>query len=122
MLDEEDSVKKIVSLQIIQNKPYFSTQALSEVINVCRKRWKYDKNKLVSVSEFLLKNCKLMSISADTIKSAHSLIARYDFQYFDALIVANALENHSDVLYTEDMQSGLLINDRLKLINPFKQG
>jgi predicted nucleic acid-binding protein len=51
--DDQTDKKKITSLNILQNLPFFSAQSLSEVINVCHKRWKYDKPRLVRVGEFL---------------------------------------------------------------------
>jgi len=45
---------------------------------------------------------------------------KYKFQYFDALIVATALENKCKVLYSEDMQHELIVENRLQIVNPFK--
>jgi predicted nucleic acid-binding protein len=47
------------------------------------------------------------------------LISKYDFQLFDGIIVAAALEANCDVLYSEDMQDGMVIENTLKIINPF---
>jgi predicted nucleic acid-binding protein len=45
-LDEDNNnPKKNIALEIISDNPFFSSQSLSEVINVCHKRWKYDKVK-----------------------------------------------------------------------------
>ena len=45
---------------------------------------------------------------------------RYNLQYFDSLIISTALENKCNILYSEDMQHELIIDNRLKIINPFK--
>lgn len=50
---------------------------------------------------------------------AWSLQDRYSFSWWDALIVAAALRQECGVLLSEDMQHGLVIDDRLTLINPF---
>ncbi|NJK28232.1 MAG: PIN domain-containing protein [Coleofasciculaceae cyanobacterium SM2_3_26] len=39
--------------------------------------------------------------------------------YFDSLIIASALEVGSNWLYSEDLQNGQCIEDRLTVCNPF---
>ena len=45
--------------------------------------------------------------------------AQHQFSWYDALIVAAALEAECSVLYTEDMQHGQRVGD-LKIQNPFR--
>jgi predicted nucleic acid-binding protein len=47
------------------------------------------------------------------------LVVKYDFQIFDGIIVAAALEANCDILYSEDMQNGQIIENSLKIVNPF---
>lgn len=44
---------------------------------------------------------------------------RYRLQLFDSMIVAAALLAGSETLYSEDMHNGLVIEDRLTILNPF---
>ncbi|MBX2966861.1 MAG: hypothetical protein KF845_11995 [Cyclobacteriaceae bacterium] len=44
---------------------------------------------------------------------------QYDFQYFDSVIVASVLEAGCDTLYSENMQHGLVVDNSLRIINPF---
>ena len=37
----------------------------------------------------------------------------------DSIVVASALEAGCDRLYTEDMQHGLIVENQLKIVNPF---
>jgi len=67
----------------------------------------------------LFADCRIAPIQNSTIDLAISLIQKYDFQLFDSLIVALALESECKILYTEDMQHGLLVNKKLQIINPF---
>jgi predicted nucleic acid-binding protein len=45
---------------------------------------------------------------------------RYQFSYWDSLIVASALESGCGVLYSEDLQSQQRIENQLEILNPFK--
>ena len=47
------------------------------------------------------------------------LAERYQFRIYDAMIVAAALAAGCDTLWSEDMQDGLMIDDRLAIRNPF---
>jgi predicted nucleic acid-binding protein len=38
--ENEEDEKRLISLQTISNLPFISSQSLSEVINVCHRRWK----------------------------------------------------------------------------------
>ncbi len=117
--ENTQAAKKVLALDIITGFPNFSSQALSEVINICHKRWKYNKSRLIKVSNFLIENCALHPIDHETITLAHSLILKYDFQYFDALIIASAITSNCTILYSEDMQHEMVVENKLTIINPF---
>jgi predicted nucleic acid-binding protein len=44
---------------------------------------------------------------------------RYKFSLYDSVIVASALRNDCEVLYTEDLQHGQVIERQLEILNPF---
>ena len=52
-------------------------------------------------------------------ETAWSLADRYNFSWWDALIVAAALRLECTLLLSEDMQHNLVVDNRLTLINPF---
>lgn len=53
-------------------------------------------------------------------EEAVGIAQRYGVGIYDALIVASALEANCDVLYSEDLQDGQLIDGRVKIRNPFQ--
>ena len=58
-------------------------------------------------------------ITMDTHDAAVRLASQYGFHIYDALMVSSALEADCEILYTEDLQSGQVIDGRLTLQNPF---
>jgi predicted nucleic acid-binding protein len=54
------------------------------------------------------------------LESASNLRTQYSFSFWDSLIVASALAAEANILYSEDMQDGLIISNQLTLINPFR--
>ena len=45
--------------------------------------------------------------------------SKYKYSYYDSLIIATALESKCKILYSEDMHHGQIIENSLKIINPF---
>jgi len=65
------------------------------------------------------KNNNLHTNTKITILKACEIAARYQFSFYDSMIVAAALESNCEILYTEDMQHNQIINNTLTIINPF---
>jgi len=59
------------------------------------------------------------SLTQDTVEKAAKVAIRYQLSHWDALIVASALLADCDALYSEDLQHGQILDDKLKVINPF---
>jgi len=56
----------------------------------------------------------------DITFQALDLKSKNKISWFDSLIVAAALVADCKILYSEDFQDGLVIEGKLKVINPFK--
>jgi predicted nucleic acid-binding protein len=63
---------------------------------------------------------EVSNLSPTITKSALNLKSRYGISWFDSLIVAAALVANCSLLYTEDLQNGMVFEGRLKVVNPFK--
>lgn len=55
-----------------------------------------------------------------TLTKASELREKYSLSYWDSLIVASALTADCEILYSEDMQDGLRVEQRLDIVNPVK--
>lgn len=63
----------------------------------------------------------VVPITIGTHEAAVALAREHAFNFYDALIVASALEAGCDTLFTEDMQHGRTIGG-LAIWNPFREG
>ena len=111
--------KMLIALNFFNENPVISTQVISEYLNVMRKKFNTEKNEIVQLCSSWLEKCTVQPVVLSTIKFAQDLIKKYDFQLFDGIIVAAALEADCDILYSEDMHHGLVVENKLKIINPF---
>jgi len=116
-LEYED--KKLIARGFFKESPVVSSQVISEYINVLKRNLKMPKLELIKLCSLWLEKCIVHPVVLSTIVLAQKLIEKYDFQIFDGIIIAAALEANCDILYSEDMQNGLVIENTLKIENPF---
>ncbi|MBD3809451.1 MAG: PIN domain-containing protein [Sulfuricurvum sp.] len=119
---EDEPKKQSIALQLLdrfEDNMIISKQVINELSNILLKKFKLDsdqvENVLLEIDNILL----IVDFDLTTQIKALKLKDRYQFQYYDALIVATALENNCTVIYSEDMQHDILIDGSLKIINPF---
>ncbi|WP_394654175.1 PIN domain-containing protein [uncultured Sphingomonas sp.] len=92
---------------------------LNEFTNVARRKMALD---WPEIQRFLNGVCDLISViplSVSTYRVALGLAQRYHFSVNDAVMVASALKSDATTLFTEDLHDGLLIDGRLRVIDPF---
>ena len=63
----------------------------------------------------------MVSLDLLVVKNASRLRQQYSFSFWDSLIIDSALEAGVTLLYSEDMQDGILVAGTLEIINPFKE-
>jgi predicted nucleic acid-binding protein len=117
-----DDVNKASKIERLLQEPFsfvISTQVISEFAHTCYRKNLLSQTDIRSAVEDFLLFFDLATIGETTIKTAFDLKARHSFSWYDALIVAAALENGCETLYSEDMQHGLVIEKRLSIQNPF---
>jgi predicted nucleic acid-binding protein len=95
-----------------------STQVLSEYYSALLKS-KINDNEIQQSAQQLANAIDVVSLSKQTVLDAFAIKNRYQYSYWDSLIIASALEHHCTILYSEDMQHGQSIEDQLRIINPF---
>ena len=118
--DQNAGNKQNIARNLIIESPIVSTQVVSEYINVLKRIMKVPKQEIISTCLPNLKRCNIFKIDTITLQRADSLMQRHDFQIFDAIIIASALEAGCQYLFSEDMQHNMKIDKQLTIINPFK--
>ena len=117
--DKADLRKQDIARTLLDLYPVISTQTVSEYFNVLKRKTAIPKDELVDLCVENLNDCIIHPVNISTLKIAKHIIRCYDLQIFDSIIVASAIEANCEILYSEDMHHGLLIEKRMKIINPF---
>jgi predicted nucleic acid-binding protein len=119
-INSETELKKMaIAKEILLKNAFISPQVIFEWINVSRKKFKTPQYKFLDILASLLEICEVLDENKFVIEIALSLLEKYNLQPFDAKIIATALYHNCTILYSEDMQNGLIIENSLKIINPF---
>jgi predicted nucleic acid-binding protein len=104
--------------RIINGDAFVSVQVLNEfTVNAVKKGKKLSEVKDI-VSQ-LLGSFTVFPLTVELTMDAFRISNRYQFSFWDSLIVASALEAQCTVLYTEDLQDGQIIEGVLEIKNPF---
>ena len=118
---ETDKFKHELAKYVIANHDniQISTQVINEVcINLMRKAHK-DNNYLFEFTRDFIASYTVNHQTKNDLMTAATLRLDYSFSYWDSLIVASAINNDCHLLYSEDMQDGLQVYDKLHIQNPF---
>ncbi len=59
-------------------------------------------------------------ITIEIHETGLALAERYGLSTYDAMIAASAMQADCDTLWSEDMQDGMVLDDRLRIVNPFR--
>ena len=96
-----------------------SKQVINEMTNILFKKFKLSSFDIKNTVEQISNIAFTCDFNFDTQIKAIELKDKYNLQYYDALIIATALENHCNIIFSEDMQHNQIIENQLTIINPF---
>lgn len=97
-----------------------SVQVLNELASVAHRKLRMSWPEITEALGAIRILCPSpIPITAEMHDAAVCLAGQHGFHIYDALIVATALEVDCATLYTEDLQSGQVIDGRLTIQNPF---
>ena len=117
--DKQKHFQAIKLLNAIQELNVFiSVQVLNEFYSSLLK-YRIPEEKIQEKLQQIIDVVLVSPLTLETIKDCWKIRIKYQFSYYDSLIIASALRNDCSILYTEDMQHGQVIEGRLKIVNPF---
>lgn len=119
-LASDDLTKADRAEQLLREGGTVSVQVLNEIANVGRRKMKLswpDTRDFISRIRDLL---TVIPITEPIHESGLRLAERYQFGIYDGMIVAAALEAGCDIVLSEDLQHGLIVEGRLRIVNPFR--
>lgn len=114
----EDS-RSVRAQSLLESGGIVSVQVLNEFANVLRRKLGRNWSEIVeALDDVRVLLAPALPLTAETHAAAVALAREHGFGFYDALIVASALEAGCDTLLTEDMQHGRIVG-ALAIRNPF---
>lgn len=117
LLDDGPKADRVEA--VLAKGPRISVQVLNEALVNCRRKaglsWEETGVFLAGVQAL----CPVEDLTLQTHEVGRALAERYSLSIYDAMIVASALIADCTTLWSEDMQDGLVVEGRLRVVNPF---
>jgi len=96
-----------------------SIQVLNEARSIFLRKFSYSPGQVKEMLDWVISKTTIINLTLDDFKLSWTLLKQNKMSHWDSLIVANALRHDGTILYTEDMGNGQMINEQLKIVNPF---
>lgn len=104
---------------LLADRGVISVQVLNEFAAVALRKLKMPMSDVREVLDTVRAVCAVEPLSAETHDRGLAVCERYRFSLYDSMLVAAALISGADVLYSEDLQDGQVIDNQLRITNPF---
>ena len=97
-----------------------SVQVLNELTNVARRRMQMSWADTHAFLRMLRGLLTVHPLTIEVHETGLALAKRYGLSTYDGMIAASALHAGCDKLWSEDMQHGMVLEKRLRIVNPFR--
>ena len=114
-----DPAKADRAEELISAGGIVSVQVLNEMTNVARRKMGLSWTETRAFLSMMRGLLPVQPLTIDIHETGVGLAERYGLSIYDAMIAASALHADCDTLWSEDMQDGIVLDDQLRIVNPF---
>jgi predicted nucleic acid-binding protein len=115
-----DPAKAERAEEIVGEGGAISVQVLKEFAHVARRKMRMSWGETRALLEILRGLLPVHPLTTEIHETAVRVAERHNLSIYDGMIAASALHADCETLLSEDMQDGLVIEDRLRIVNPFR--
>lgn len=114
------SGKAALAERALADADFVSVQLLNEFALVAKRKMRLDwPDVLAQVARLRAAVDLVLPLDEIAHKGALRIAARYLLPFYDSLMLSVALIGGARTFYSEDLQHGLLIDDTLRVVDPF---
>jgi len=117
--DELSKSARAKSLLEASSAVIVSPQVINEVCVNLIKKVQFSEQQVQHLIESFYAKYVVVEVSKALLLKALALWEQSAFSFWDSTIVSSALHAGASVLYSEDMQAELVVENRVRIINPF---
>ncbi len=118
-VSSDENKRKIAQNIIATDDIVISSQILGEFSFVSIRKKLLEHNEVEKIVQRFQNEFEVFPIMSADVNKALTIMNRYGYSYWDSLVLAVALKSGVEILYSEDMHNNQLIDNQLKIINPF---
>ena len=115
--DDSDKADRIETL--LSARGIVSVQVLNEFAVVALRKLKMPLNEVREILDTIRAVCAVEPVTVETHDRGLAIFERYRFSLCDSMLVAAALISGAKIVYSEDLQHGQVIDNQLRVTNPF---
>ncbi len=120
-LETQSREKSARARSIIREKEItISTQVINEVCVNLIKKAQFSEDNIQKLILSFYEKYAVIEITKGILLKASELRGQNRLSFWDSVIVASALYFNIDILFSEDMQDGLAVENKLRIVNPFR--
>jgi predicted nucleic acid-binding protein len=113
--------RRELAQQLVAQGGVISVQVLNEFVAVARRKMRMPwEDVIVALDAVRILFPSPVSITLEAHEAALKIAQQYGFGIYDAQIAAAALEAKCELLYSEDLHHGQVIDRKLTIRNPFR--
>lgn len=104
---------------LVKESVCISLQIIQEFTNVLKKKFGKNSDEILPAIKELKQSFRVHQNSVETVIRATGISEKYQYSFYDSLVLAAALEANCSILYSEDLHNRQVIDKKLTIINPF---
>jgi predicted nucleic acid-binding protein len=110
-----------MALALLAKGYIISVQVLNEFANVARRKLRMDWKEVGESIASIRSVCSaILPLDVETHTLALKVAEQHGLSFFDALLIAAALQGGCEKFLSEDLHDGLVVDSRLRIENPFR--
>jgi predicted nucleic acid-binding protein len=115
----DDAAKADRVESLLSTRGVVSVQVLNEFAVVALRKLKMPLSEVREILDTIRAVCAVEPLTIETHDRGLAVCERYRFSLYDSMLVAAALISGAKILYSEDLQHGQVIDNQLRITNPF---
>lgn len=117
-----DEGKAVRAEALLASGGVISVQVLNEMASITSRKRRMEWDEIREVLSLVRGLCRVVPLTEETHAKGLDIAERHGYSMYDSMILAAAMLAGCTTVYSEDLQDGQRIEDRLTIRNPFATG
>jgi predicted nucleic acid-binding protein len=118
-LEKHQIAQKLIR-ELKPNRRILSSPQIVNEISFTLMRNGIPDTEIRELMEALYADLRVINFTPQIVRQASKIREKYKYKFWDSLIIATALSSYCLILYSDQLPHNAVIEDRLRILNPFK--